>query len=453
MRLASLRQAACVASLVVLVFAGRATAQVGNVAGVHVDTDGVLRMQIHDDPDGELNRQRIAQAVATLKPDVAAKSPLRKVSLTRLEREVAKRVEAGAAIPDEMRYLAGLTRIKYVFFYPDTHDVVIAGPAEGWAADLAGRVVSASGRPVIELQDLVVALRAFPPNGDKPRQVGCSIDPTPEGLARMQQFLVDITPRATPNDEHLIVDGLRNSLGLQKVSVQGVPAKTHFAQVMVEADYRMKLIGIGLELPPIKLATYVDKARPGASASALARWYFVPDYECVRVSDDELAMELVGDGVKLISESEYVAADGARHQSAKRDKASETFAAGFTKKYGQLADRSPVFAQLRDIIDMSVAAAFIQQRDYYGKADWQLGVFGDEAKFPVETYAAPTQVETAITSVWKGSQLMTPVGGGVVIQAERALTSKNLLADEGHKVSAARAQTKLELAADKWWWD
>ena len=39
-------------------------------------------------------------------------------------------------------------------------------------------------------------------------------------------------------------------------------ANTHFAQVMIEADYRMKLIGIGLERPPVKLASYVDKANP-----------------------------------------------------------------------------------------------------------------------------------------------------------------------------------------------
>ena len=42
----------------------------------------------------------------------------------------------------------------------------------------------------------------------------------------------------------------------------------------------------------------------------LQRWYFTPNYDCVRVADDDLAMELVGQGVKLIGASELVAADG-----------------------------------------------------------------------------------------------------------------------------------------------
>ena len=39
-----------------------------------------------------------------------------------------------------MQYLAGLQHLKYVFFYPDTRDIVIAGPAEGFFTDPSGRV-------------------------------------------------------------------------------------------------------------------------------------------------------------------------------------------------------------------------------------------------------------------------------------------------------------------------
>jgi len=55
---------------------------------------------------------------------------------------------------------------------------------------------------------------------------------------------------------------------------------THFAAVLVEADYRMKLIGIGLERPPVRLVSYVDRASPSQiSRNALVRWFFTPDYE------------------------------------------------------------------------------------------------------------------------------------------------------------------------------
>ncbi len=89
-----------------------------------------------------------------------------------------------------------------------------------------------------------------------------------------------------------------------------MPADTHFAQVLVEADYRMKLIGIGLEHPPLRqMMSWVDRVNPGTvSRNALQRWFFVPNYECVKETADDLAMELVGDGVKLVNADEVVRA-------------------------------------------------------------------------------------------------------------------------------------------------
>ena len=56
-----------------------------------------------------------------------------------------------------MRNLAGLLRVRYVFYYPESKDIVLAGPAEGWVPDASGRVVGiTSGRPVLQLQDLAV---------------------------------------------------------------------------------------------------------------------------------------------------------------------------------------------------------------------------------------------------------------------------------------------------------
>ncbi|HVU89796.1 MAG TPA: DUF1598 domain-containing protein [Pirellulales bacterium] len=425
-------------------------------AGVIVNADGVLRTQVYDDQTGALRRRRVEEAQARLNDKVAARSNLRKVSLTRLEKAIRARREAGQEPTDEMLCLAGLLRLRYVFLYPDSGDIVIAGPAEGWFHDLSGRVVSlTSGRPVLELQDLVVALRAYPPGQDQGPLIGCSIDPTPEGLARMQNFLRSMGGSATPEDTEFIVDGLRTALGLQKVAIRGISPNTHFAQVMVEADYRMKLIGIGLERPPVALRSYVDRANPATvGKNALQRWYFVPEYKCVRVTEDHESMELVGDGVKLVGADEVVGAGGQRTKSKTTNGASVSFVTGFTKKYPDLAAKSPVFAQLRNLIDMSVAAAFIQQNHYYEKAGWNMETFGNEEAFPVETYNAPVEVESAVNSVWKGNQLMTPIGGGVSVRAHEALATDNLLSDDGKKVEKAHENTTVQgLAEGQWWWD
>jgi len=421
-------------------------------AGVAVDAQGVLQKRVVADPTGQLMQQRIAAAAAALNPKVRATSALRKVSLNRLEAEIQRR---GGVPTDEMRHLAGLQRVRYVFFYPESKDIVLAGPAEGWVTDPVGRVVGLrSGRPVLQLQDLVVALRAFPPNGRHTQLIGCSIDPTAEGLAAMQQFLRGIGSHATPAHTNYIVTGLQTSLGLQEVSVLGVPADTHFAQVLVEADYRMKLIGIGLERPPVRMVSYVDRANPAqVSRNALARWFFTPDYQCVRVAEDRLAMELVGDGVKLIGENEMVGADGRRQAAGRVDAASQAFVTSFTKKYSELAERSPVYAELRNLIDMVIAAAFIQQEDYYGDAGWEMPFFGNEKKFAVQTYNAPKKVNTAVNAIWKGHRLMTPIGGGVTIHALKALEPESVLPDEGQQVARTRRELTPQVAEGQWWWD
>lgn len=430
--------------------------QTAQVAGVAVDADGVLRMHVVTDRSGALTRDRVAAARKSHDATVWKSSELRKVSLNRLEAAVAARLAAGEKPTDEMRYLVGLTRVQYVFFLPDTNDIVIAGPAEPWADDLSGRSRGIeTGRPVVLLEDLIVALRAFSPQGRDATLITCSIDPTQQGLANMQEFLRRVG-RVNPNiSEQGIVRGLKESLGLQMISITGVSPSTHFAQVLVEADYRMKLIGIGLERPRTKIPSYVELANPIAiSRNALQRWYFVPNYECVRMSEDRNAMELVGDGVKLIGENEFVAGDGTRVDSKTENPAAKKFVETFTAKYPELSRELPVYAQLRNLIDISVAAAFIQKQDLYGKAGWSMTVWEDESKYPVEAVNAPKRVESAVTSYRKGNRLVTPIGGGVQMEPRLALADKHLLKDEQGTVRQAHQKTKnSKLAEGQWWWD
>lgn len=427
-------------------------------AGVEISPEGVLRTLTVADPNGVLTRTRMAEARNRLNGDVMRTSELRKVSLIRLEEAIRERVAKGEPLSEEMLSLAGLTEIRYVFYYPETQDIVIAGPAEGFFEDVTGRTIGIeSGKATLLLEDLVVALRAFAPGEHPGLVIGCSIDPTQEGLQQMQQF-VNVLQRqnVTPADTAAIVQGLKQNLGLQTVSLDGVPTSSHFAQVLVEADYRMKLIGIGLEQPAANIPSYVSNARPNEVAqNALARWYFTPNYDCVRVSEDRNAMELVGSRVRLIGEDERVLADGVRVAEGRRgNRASIAFTESFTKEYENLATRSPIFAQLRNCMDLSIAAAYIQQQDFYGQAGWNMDVLRDENAVNVENLETPRQVETAVNAIWRGNKLMTPLGGGVEIEARRAIDPSKVQVDqEGDLVRAHGSTDPLSVDADRWWWD
>ena len=456
----------CVAALSAAASWARAQANVNQAAttvqlptfGVAIDAEGVLSVKVFTDPTGELAAGRLAAAKAKLDVDVAAKSDLRKVSLVRLERAVRERVAAGGEPDDVMRHLAGLQRVDFVFIYPERGDIVLAGPAEGWMEDAAGRAVGmTTGRPVVLLEDLVVALRAYPPGGRERPFVGCTIDPDADALVRLAEFQKTI-PRSIPvalrgEASVRIAQGVRDSLGMAHVRVFGVSEQTHLAQVLIEADYRMKLIAVGIEPPPVKMATFIS-AIEGVRDGMLQRWWFTPHYDCVKLSDDRLAMELVGQGVQLQGEDKVIGPDGKLLDSdGKPGKASRTYTTNFTRKYPEIADKSPVYAQMRSVINLLIAAAFLRTDDVYGRVGWEPGIFADETALPVETLANPKQAQCVANSVWKGTRLFTPAGGGVSIQADEALLPENLQPDTGAKLGSLHEQLLHDAPDDRWWWD
>lgn len=425
--------------------------------GVSIDADGVLSTKAFPDPTGKLFGKRVASARAAQPADMQGWSELRKVSLVGLERALAAQLDAGGKPDDALLHLAGLQRAQFVFFYPDEHDIVIAGPAEGWVDDLSGRAVGlTTGRPTLLLEDLLVALRAYPPGSRGRPYIGCSIDPRPEGLAKLARFQ-KIIPAEVPEAQRdevagKIALGMRESLGMSNIRVFGVSNRTHFAQVLIEADYRMKLIGIGLEPPPVNLVTYIA-ALNSPRIAAMQRWWFTPNYECVKVTPDRLAMELVGEGVQLLGEEMTLGPDGKLLASGKNsNKASKRYTSDFTKKYAEIAARAPVFAQLRNMIDLVVAAAFIREQDYYALADWRPVVLADESRLPVETRASPRQVQCVVNAVWKENRLLVPAGG-VGIHPDLALEPARLQADKDGKLQDRREKIGSRLPATQWWWD
>jgi hypothetical protein len=427
------------------------------VFGIAIDANGVLSTKEFPDATGRLMAKRLADAKAALPGDMLRWSDLRKVSLVKLERAIADRIDKGESLDDAMRHLAGLQRVQYAFVYPDERDIVVAGPAEGWVEDLSGRTVGlTTGRPTLLLEDLLVALRVYPPGSRAKPFIGCTIDPRPEGLAQLARFQKTIPAAIAEEQRELatvqIAKGMRDSLGMSNIRVFGVSDRTHFAQVLIEADYRMKLIGIGLEPPPVDMITFIA-ALQGARVSAMQRWWFTPHYDCVKVTEDRLAMELVGQGVQLQNEDMALGPDGRLMAGGKKpNKASTQFTSSFTKKFVQIAARVPVYAQLRNMIDLVILAAFICEHDYYTRAGWQPGVMAQEDQLPVETLATPRHVQSVVNAVWKENQLYVPAGG-VSIHPHLALEASRLQSDKDGKLNTRRKKVAETVTADRWWWD
>ncbi len=88
--------------------------------------------------------------------------------------------------------------------------------------------------------------------------------------------------------------------------------QTRAARTLVEADYRMKLVGMGLEegVPGVK--SYMSLIKSPPTEMGVLRWWFTLNYDSIQTSQDHLAFNIRGQGVKVESENEHLTAQGKR---------------------------------------------------------------------------------------------------------------------------------------------
>jgi hypothetical protein len=427
--------------------------------GVRVDAQGFVERRLDEEAGGRLESVRRAAQGPALDQDVRRTSALRKVSLTRLERQVQLRLAAGRVPDDVMQCLAGLERIEYVLVYPETRDIVLAGPAGGWQYDAEARPRDIeSGRPVMRLDDLVVILRALAVNPDG--RFGCSITPSQEALAKTRAFLEESSKRPLKAGQRgKWLAELRDTLGRQAIEFYGVDPRTRVARVMFEADYRMKLVGIGLEEGTLDVPSYLEsiQIKPGEAPPPLGvlRWWFTINYQSLSASRDRNAFEFHGQGVKMQSENELLAEDGQRVHTGESEPLNQLFAQNFTRHFEALAEKYPIYADLRTIYDLALAAALIKAEDLPARVGWHMACFGDPRAYPVALEHAPAEVESVINHrVVNKVHVLAGVSGGVRVDPSALVTTAAIQTDrEGRVESEHVRSTPTDLAPDAWWWD
>ena len=410
-------------------------------SGIRVDPAGVISRVTKKDLAGKLDALSKTARVVDLSADVAESSDLRLVSLTKLEAAVRECLEAKTPVPENLTNLAGLTAISHVFVYPPTDaasagEVVIAGPAEGWVLRGDGRTVGVeSGRPVLQLDDLVTVLRAFGPDGDG--VFGCSIDSRPENVKTLQEFVAKTasSPKS-PRGVRNWVRKIDGTLGEADVRVYGVPADSRVAHVLVDADYRMKLIGLGVLDAGPRIPGYFDLLadNPEYIAGGLdaLRWWMTLNTSAVKHSADRTAFEIAGNGVLCQSENQFLTSEGERVQTGQTEPVNRMFAENFTQHYADLASQEVVFADLQGVMDLALAAALIRHEQLDVRAGWDRGCFADGGAFRTRSYVTPKTADAvAAHRVYNGRDVVVQAAGGVSVdvmpavrtQSEAALTA------------------------------
>ncbi|MDD4891604.1 MAG: DUF1598 domain-containing protein [Phycisphaerae bacterium] len=356
-------------------------------AGVYIDPEGMVR-----------NRQtEVKPDLAVLKARAKAaegenKGPLTYVSLPRLLNLAAELTKAGKPLPMNVRCMGGLTQLQYVFVYPKDKDLVLAGRGEEIdAANPLVPVGKASGRPVLQLDDLITAIRTV----NDPRGAaffGCTMDPAPDVLQKM----ADVVDKFGNKSRAELAKRVADAVGPQKVTVFGTAADTRLAYAMVAADFKLKRMFLGLETSPVAPTGNTVGGAPSASN----RFWFEACYEPLLVSADGEAYAIRGQRLQVKAGATAFDARGAT-------KKAQTFADKFTKNVPALAATIPAFADLQNVADLGLLAALIRK----DKLDQKVGMdlAGVLKVYRVEQVVVPRAAETQVT-ITNGSLASGGVG-------------------------------------------
>ncbi|MFN3151675.1 DUF1598 domain-containing protein [Bremerella sp.] len=427
------------------VYAGQVGFRQNAVGGVSIDAQGQLT-SARPEVKRQL-RQEMMNALEKVPGDLATPVKMRKVSLRGLNAAIkASQANNGGKLPDAVKYMAGLQRIEYVFVDEANNDVILAGPAEGWTVDESGNVVGVTtGRPVLLLEDFIVAMRST----EEARRGGitCSIDPTAEGRQNLDNYLASLTRM-----DASVKDGVERAMGAQVITITGVPKDSHFARVLVAADFRMKRIAMHLDPSPVRgLPSYLDMLPSARSVqNAMPRWWLACNYQPLAQSEDGLAWQLRGPGVKAMTEDEIIAEDGTVAQTGKVSAIPQKWADAMTKNYEELSTEDKIFGELRNVMDMCVIAALLEKEKLLTKADLDLDMIkSDSSPVQLEKFATPDTVPTFFSAMKKGRQWVITASGGVDINSwEVASHTENVAGMDTLRTEQLAANTD-----NIWWWN
>ncbi len=413
------------------------------VGGVSIDSSGVLSLA--SETESAAFRAMGERMLAPTPRKLSQASNSRRISLRALDRSLAELRKQGKPIPQDMLLLGGLTRIQYVVVDVRHKDIVLCGRGEGWRVAASGAVVGEkTGEPIVRLEDLLVAFRLAADGGES---ASCSIDPTVEGSRRLQKLLA--SPGLRSSDS--VRKRMEKMLGPQTITILGVPPTSRLAHVMLAADYQMKRLAMQLDpTAPREPASYLQMLGKAGRRprNAAPRWWIAPHYEAVQHSTDRTTWRLSGPGIKVQYADGFVRADGSIVESGEENVVAAKWSEQFNRQIPNLSSQYPVFADLRNCVDLSVVAALIWSRRLLDMADCELPILHDAPDFQPAVYATPKTVSSKASLLRRGRDVIVAVSGGVEIDAWKVADDATV--DPSLDRAADRI---LSRTGDAWVWE
>lgn len=419
--------------------------------GILVHPNGFLDQSLNTQPITTSQRKQLKQAAAKLLPeDLNTPSSLRCLSLRQLEQALAAAGTTDhSALPPELQFPGGLTRIDFVMLTDSGDDLLIAGPAEGFAPIRGGRMVGTnSGRPVLCLQDLLIALQ----DTDILQRAGCSIDPDPERLATSQAWLTKNSSPATLPVATARLEQMIRLLGNWHITTFGVPEDSRMALAMIEADYLMKRIAIGVDPTGVRgMKSSLALAKPGDNM--MRRWWFAPNPQCLTHDGQHRIWNFQGPRWILKAQEEILDDSGNLIDSPSAKGSSSEFAQLFNQHMEPLTEQFVAFADLQNTFDLLMTAAILRDCIARGTLSWTPTLMENPEACPTPHYPVPRESPSLLkTKNGRGGLLIGAFSGGVHLPAETLVQHAAVTSMPANARLPERPATTA-FPAGQWWRD
>lgn len=408
--------------------------------GVYIDPAGQMK-HLSSDPSALL--LALSTSASELRQPWRTESPLRIVSLRKLDRALGEIAAGGLRASQELEHLAGLSRIEYVQVDVANEDVLLAGPATG------GRAGAPQGFYLADLALFVelVSSRTTP--------FGCSIDPADAGILAAQELLkpVGALKRLAHNPKKF-VGQMQNKIGPHHVRIFGMPANSPAAMALVLADEHMKQLGFETAQSPVAIKSYFEHLdrQVDVPAQSLVRWWFAFGNEPIRANEGKDRFQLPVRCVALFSEQQWMSLAGLQ-PTGEQDAAADAFAQGMTEGMDQLREAHPAYARLCAMFESALALQLaLEANGQHNLHAWfpNLQKYGQAACDPQMEPKSVTGL--AAWHKLKQGTVVAVVSGGVLINA-KSLALPEHWQSASTRIELPLSSTRFDGVADHWWWD
>ena len=299
----------------------------------------------------------------------------------RPEKAVSLRQISAALAAGKPARFEGMTRLDGYVIDDDNKDIVLFGIVE-------------RGQPELAAADFVVALRsAFkrgidPKDGtDYSKRAAISLDTNPEVFHRLHEF-------QTAN-----VDGRRKYAELcktpQKVRVDGMIRHTRVAKVLIDADYRMKRVGQGLETLPIsspfpgdfeaKIREWRAQLEAGQEPdvpSNLTRYWFTPGHFSHAVSDDGGKMVCIDHAQVVLKDEDQIYKEGVDVASGAVNAYARAFTCAWTERMEDTYQAEPLWRDMHNMFRNFALSRIMYDLHAFDKADLESEFLLERCELP-----------------------------------------------------------------------